>query len=159
MLPGTYRATCIVHTLQLVVGDAMKAMSGLVSQSALAAVEHASKIVNFVRKSVLDTETVYKSVGFHLLAKNATRYHSQLRMISALFKAIDKYRKLQSKLNATKKWDWAVLAAVKAELEMRAQQLKSNQPNLTEEVKSEPSQNPSGGISAAVIEEFENFIN
>jgi hypothetical protein len=104
MLPGTYRATCIVHTLQLVVGDAMKAMSGLVSQSALAAVEHASKIVNFVRKSVLDTETVYKSVGFHLLAKNATRYHSQLRMISALFKAIDKDRKLQSKLNATKKW-------------------------------------------------------
>jgi hypothetical protein len=102
MLPGTYRATCIVHTLQLVVGDAMKAMSGSLSQSALAAVEHT--IVNFVRKSVLDTETVYKSVGFHLLAKNATRYHSQLRMISALFKAIDKDRKLQSKLNATKKW-------------------------------------------------------
>jgi hypothetical protein len=43
-LSGTYRATCKAHTLQLVVGDAIKAMIGLVSQSALAAVEHASKI-------------------------------------------------------------------------------------------------------------------
>jgi hypothetical protein len=83
-----------------------------------------------------------------------------------------------------KKWisksgesDWAVLAAVKAELEMRTQQLNSSQPNLTEEKKNvpaeanndssrlystlidEPSQNPSGNISVAVIEEFETFIN
>jgi hypothetical protein len=82
-----------------------------------------------------------------------------------------------------KKWisksgesDWAVLAAVKAELEMRAQQFKSHQLNLTEEKNTapteanhdssrlyiplidEPSQNPSGSLSAAV-EEFETFIN
>ncbi|KZS07449.1 Uncharacterized protein APZ42_028820 [Daphnia magna] len=96
-LTATYRATCTAHTLQLVVGDAMKAISGLGSHSALAAVEHASKIVNFVRKS-------NKAVGFHFVAKNATRWNSQLRMIAALLKAIDKDRKLQSKLNATKKW-------------------------------------------------------
>lgn len=47
---------------------------------------------------------MYKAVGFHLVAKNATRWNSQLRMIAALLKAIDKDRKLQSKLNATKKW-------------------------------------------------------
>ncbi|KZS04125.1 Uncharacterized protein APZ42_032962 [Daphnia magna] len=76
-LTATYRATCIAHTLQLVVGDAMKAISGLGSHSALAAVEHTSKIVHFARKSVLDTETVYKAVGFHLVAKNATRWNSQ----------------------------------------------------------------------------------
>jgi hypothetical protein len=86
-----------------------------------------------------------------------------------------------------KKWisktgesDWAVLAAVKAELKMRARQLKINQLNLTEEKNTaeeknaeannyssrlystlidEPSQNPSGGVSAAVIEEFDTFIN
>ena len=79
-------------------------MIGFVSPSALAAVEHSSKTVNFVRKSVLDTETVYKAVGFYLVAKNATRWNSQLRMISALLKAIHKDRELQSKLNATKEW-------------------------------------------------------
>ena len=60
---------------------------------------------------------------------------------------------------------------------MRDQQLNSSQPNLTEEKKNvpaeanndssrlystfidEPSQNPSGSISTAVIEEFETFIN
>ena len=50
-LTATYRATFIAYTLQLVVGDAMKAISGLGSHSSLAAVEHASKIVNFVRVS------------------------------------------------------------------------------------------------------------
>ncbi|XP_045034366.1 uncharacterized protein LOC123475564, partial [Daphnia magna] len=158
-LTATYRATCRAHPLQLVVGDAMKAISGLGSHSTLAAVEHASEIVNFVRKSVLDTETVYKAVGFHLVAKNATRWNFQLRMIAALLKAIDKDRKLQSKLNATKKWDWDVVAAVKAELEMRAQQLQVSQPNSTEKNVDEPSENQSGSTSAAVIKEFDTFLN
>ncbi|XP_045027931.1 uncharacterized protein LOC116934222 [Daphnia magna] len=177
-LTATYRATCTAHTLQLVVGDAMKAISGLGSHSALAAVEHASKIVNFVRKS-------NKAVGFHFVAKNATRWNSQLRMIAALLKAIDKDRKLQSKLNATKKWgelshhelgmlkeltilemisksgesDCAVVAAVKAELEMRAQQLQVSKPNSTEKKMDEPSENQSGSTSAAVTEEFDTFLN
>jgi hypothetical protein len=47
---------------------------------------------------------VFKAVGFHLEAKNLTRWNSQLRMISALLKAIDKDSNLQSKLNTTKKW-------------------------------------------------------
>ncbi|KAK4005800.1 hypothetical protein OUZ56_010924 [Daphnia magna] len=85
-----------------------------------------------------------------------------------------------------KKWisksgesDWAVVAAFKAELEMRAQQLQVSQPNLTEKkncvpicaeasnearqlystLLDEPSENQSGSTFAAVIEEFDTFLN
>ena len=49
----------------------------------------ATKIINYVRKSVLDTEVVQSSVGFKLPAMNATRWNSQHRLLQKLIEALD----------------------------------------------------------------------
>lgn len=59
--------------------------------------------MNYIRKSVLDTETLVKCVGFRIPAMNNTRWSSQYNMLNKLMKAIEKDPTLQSKLNATKK--------------------------------------------------------
>jgi hypothetical protein len=59
--------------------------------------------VNYIRKSVLDTETLVKCVGFRIPAMNNTRWSSQYNMLNKLMEAIEKDPTLQSKLNATKK--------------------------------------------------------
>ena len=60
----------------------------------------ASKIVNYVRKSVLDTEVVQSSVGFKLPTMNATRWNSQHRLLQKLIEALDTDPCLQQKLKA-----------------------------------------------------------
>ena len=70
---------------------------------AFLAVEHVSKVVNYVRKSVFDTETINSSVGFRFKAKNVTRWNSQPKMVETFLKALQIDRHLQSKLKATKK--------------------------------------------------------
>ena len=60
----------------------------------------ASKIVDYVRKSVFDTEVVQPSVGFKLPAMNATRLNSQHRLLQKLIEALDTDPCLQQKLEA-----------------------------------------------------------
>ena len=59
--------------------------------------------MSYIRKSVLDTETVAKAVGFRLPNKNSTRWNSQFLMIKKLVEAFEKAPSLQDTLNATKK--------------------------------------------------------
>jgi hypothetical protein len=66
-------------------------------------ISHVSKLVNYIRKSVLDTEIVFNAVGFHLPAKNATRWNSTFFVLSKFLQAIDKDSTLCSRLNAVKK--------------------------------------------------------
>lgn len=69
----------------------------------MAAIQKATDIVNFIRKSVIDTEEVYKAVGFRLVAKNITRWNSQCKMIRSVVNAFEKDPMLPNRLNATKK--------------------------------------------------------
>ena len=66
-------------------------------------ISHVSKLVNYIRKSVLDTEIVFNAVGFRLPAKNATRWNSTYFMLSKFLQMIDKDSTLCSRLNAVKK--------------------------------------------------------
>lgn len=66
-----------------------------------AAIKRASDIINSVRKSVIDTEEVFKAVGFRLVAKNATRWNSQLNSLRSIVKALDIDPQIQNRLNAT----------------------------------------------------------
>lgn len=66
-------------------------------------IAHVSKIVNGVRKSVVDTEMLVNSVGFRLPAKNATRWNSTYYMLATFVKAIDADPTLLARLNAVKK--------------------------------------------------------
>ncbi|KAK4024351.1 hypothetical protein OUZ56_009770 [Daphnia magna] len=65
-------------------------------------ISHVSKLINYVRKSVLDTEMVFNAVGFRLTAKNATRWNSTYFMMMKFLRAIDKDPTLCSRLNAVK---------------------------------------------------------
>jgi hypothetical protein len=68
-------------------------------------ISHVSKLLNYIRKSVLDTEMVFNSVGFRLPAKHhATRWNSTyFIMLSKFVQAIDKDPILCSRRNAVKK--------------------------------------------------------
>lgn len=67
------------------------------------AVKHASQIVNYIRKSVLDTQIVADAVGFRIPSMNATRWNSQYYMLQKLVDALQSDPSLQSRLNAVKK--------------------------------------------------------
>ncbi|KZS05053.1 Uncharacterized protein APZ42_031857 [Daphnia magna] len=105
MMPSTDSIPCGIlpltatHKLQLVIKDGFKA---LVGEAALV-ISHVSKLINYVRKSVLDTEMVFNAVGFCLTAKNATRWNSTYFMMMKFLRAIDKDPTLCSRLNAVKK--------------------------------------------------------
>lgn len=45
-----YRCTCVAHTLQLAVGNGLKATTRAKMKSVNLEIEHASRIVNYVRK-------------------------------------------------------------------------------------------------------------
>ncbi|KZS06790.1 Uncharacterized protein APZ42_029636 [Daphnia magna] len=70
---------------------------------AASSVKKAGKIVSYIRKSVLDTEKLFKAVGFRLPNENATRWNSQYLMLRKLLEAFEKASYLQETLNATKK--------------------------------------------------------
>lgn len=118
VMSSPLRGTCIAHTLQLVIKDGLKAMhviyslfsrvefnncqnqfslQGQISKT----IEHASKIVNSVRKSGKDTEVILNSVKFRLPAMNATRWNSQYYMLKKLYQAFDQDNNLQNNLSAT----------------------------------------------------------
>ncbi|KZS04934.1 Uncharacterized protein APZ42_032015 [Daphnia magna] len=96
-MSSTLRASCKAHDLQLTVKDGLKAVDSPIG----AALKHCGAIVNSVRHSVIDTEEVFKSVGFHLVAKNVTRWNSELYSVRSVIKAVDTDPQLQNRLNAT----------------------------------------------------------
>lgn len=59
--------------------------------------------MNYVRKSVVDTQVLVSCVGFRLPTKNSTRWNSTFYMLATFLKAIDAEPALQNRLNATKK--------------------------------------------------------
>ncbi|KZS20677.1 Uncharacterized protein APZ42_012597 [Daphnia magna] len=81
VLTSSLRSTCVAHTLQLVIKDALSTLKGVV----LTAISRASKIVNYVRHSVIDTKTLVNS-------------------LRTLIEAFKKNPTLQGKFNATKKY-------------------------------------------------------
>ena len=66
------------------------------------AIKKLSKIVAFVRKSNIDTETLRlaKSVGFKIPMSNETRWSSQYNMIDKFLCAVRTDSTLQSRLRA-----------------------------------------------------------
>lgn len=66
-------------------------------------ISHVSKIVNSVRKSVIDTQMIASTVGFRLPAKNSTRWNSTFYMLATFLKAVDKDPSLLARLNAIRK--------------------------------------------------------
>ena len=66
-------------------------------------IAHVGKIVNFIRKSILDSETLSKLVDFKLPAMNQTRWNSQFLMITKFLNALDKDSQIQNKLKAFEK--------------------------------------------------------
>ena len=65
-------------------------------------IAHVGKIVNFIRKSILDSETLSKLVDFKLPAMNQTRWNSQY-LIKKFLNALDKDSQIQNKLKACEK--------------------------------------------------------
>ncbi|KZR98441.1 Uncharacterized protein APZ42_006142 [Daphnia magna] len=93
------RESCKAHDLQNVIKNGLNKIEA----QAGAVIKRVSKIINSVRMSVNDTEAVFKAVGFRLVAKNATRWNSQLASLRSIIKAIDYDPQLQTGLNATTK--------------------------------------------------------
>ena len=73
------RISCFAHTLQLCVNDGIKGCTRLKSPLA-----KAGKIVAHVRKSTLATEELEKRFDKVLIAKNDTRWNSQVMMVRRL---------------------------------------------------------------------------
>ncbi|KAK4027992.1 hypothetical protein OUZ56_017155 [Daphnia magna] len=98
ILYSKLRSDCVAHKLQLVIKDGFKA---LVGEAALV-ISHVRKLVNYVRKSVLNTEMVFTAVGFRLSVKNAASWNSTyfMFMLMKFLQAIDKDPTLCSRLNA-----------------------------------------------------------
>ena len=70
------RVPCFAHTLQLCVKDGLKA------SSPIAAVLHkAGRIVSHCRKSTLATDKAEELFGKTVIAKNETRWNTQLKMV------------------------------------------------------------------------------
>ncbi|KAK4028157.1 hypothetical protein OUZ56_017417 [Daphnia magna] len=57
--------------------------------------------LTLIRHSFIDTEEVFKSVGFRLVAKNVTRWNSEMYSLTSIIKAFDTDPQLQNRLNAT----------------------------------------------------------
>ena len=70
------RVPCFAHTLQLAINDGLKSCRSISS-----IVTKASRIVNHVRKSTIATEKMEALYGKTLVAKNETRWNSQLKMV------------------------------------------------------------------------------
>lgn len=68
-----------------------------------ATINLASKVVNFIRKSNIDSEILVKSVGFKIPVRNQTRWNSQYLMLSKFVEALELDPNLQLKLSAYKK--------------------------------------------------------
>jgi hypothetical protein len=70
------RASCAAHTLQLVVKHGLS-----VDTKVTALLQKVAKICGAVRKSLVDTETVFGAAQAHFVAMNVTRWNSQFRML------------------------------------------------------------------------------
>ena len=70
------RVACFAHTLQLAINDGLKSCRYISST-----ISKASRIVNHVRKSTVATEKMEALYGKPLIAKNETRWNSQLKMV------------------------------------------------------------------------------
>ena len=71
------RISCFAHTLQLCIKDgSCTQISKVLTKSA--------RIVNHVKKSILATDRLDQLYGKTLVAKNETRWNSQLKMVRRL---------------------------------------------------------------------------
>ena len=70
------RINCFAHTLQLTVSDGLKQAKKMNSL-----IKKVGKVVNHVKKSTIATEQLEKQCGMTLVAKNDTRWNSQLKMV------------------------------------------------------------------------------
>ena len=94
------RVACFAHTLQLCVKDGLKASSTI-----SAVLRKAGRVVSHCRKSTLATEKVEELFGKTVIAKNETRWNSQLKMVRRLVEIdVDKVvDKREFQLNAYEK--------------------------------------------------------
>ena len=89
------RISCFAHTLQLTVNDGLKSCKHISST-----ISKASRIVNHVRKSTVATEKMENLFGKTLVAKNDTRWNSQLKMVQRI---IEGHRKKELQLTSCEK--------------------------------------------------------
>ena len=79
-----HRLSCFAHTIQLSVKDGINECRSLTNS-----LKKASRIVSHFHKSTIDTESLENVFDKVLIAKNETRWNSQLMMVRRLIEADD----------------------------------------------------------------------